>query len=109
MKFQVKAFDSFKKQLKQLLKKYRNLNVDIERLTDIVEINPTLGESLGGGFYKIRLKISDKNKGKSGGARIITYVYFENEIVYFVAIYDKSEAETLDLQEIRRIFELNFN
>jgi mRNA-degrading endonuclease RelE of RelBE toxin-antitoxin system len=43
------------------------------------------------------MSISSKGKGKSGGARVITYVLVENEIVYLVAIYDKSEHSTIDV------------
>ena len=41
--------------------------------------DPRLGVPLGNDRYKIRLKITSKGKGKSGGARVITLV--ENEII----------------------------
>ncbi len=41
------------------------------------------------------MAITSKGKGKSGGARVITYVYYEAESVFLLAIYDKSEEETI--------------
>jgi len=54
-----------------------------------------MGTSLGQNMYKIRLAISGTNKGKSGGARVITYVVV-NEIVYLAEIYLKSEHDTVE-------------
>ncbi len=50
-----------------------------------------MGTALSNGFYKIRLRIRSKGKGKRGGARVITYVKIIAETVYLVSIYDKSE------------------
>ena len=47
-------------------------------------------------MYKIRLAISGTNKGKSGGARIITYVIVVTETVFLAEIYLKSEHERID-------------
>jgi len=54
-----------------------------------------MGVPLGNHCFKIRLAIESKNKGKSGGARVITYVQIIDKIVYLIAIYDKSESEDL--------------
>ena len=51
--------------------------------------------------FKIRMAISSKGKGKSGGARVITYVYIQDETVYLLSIYDKSEEQTISDKEIR--------
>ncbi len=53
--------------------------------------------------YKIRLSITSKGKGKSGGARIITHVYAEGKTVFLLSIYDKSEREDIGAQEIERL------
>jgi len=42
-------------------------------------------------LYKIRIAIESKGRGKSGGARVITYVLFSRNTVYLTSIYDKSE------------------
>jgi hypothetical protein len=46
------------------------------------------------------MKMSSKNKGKSAGARIITFVKFVNEEVYLLSIYDKSDLSSLAEEEI---------
>ena len=55
-------------------------------------------------FYKIRLAIPSKGKGKSGGARVITYVKVTINSVYLVSIYDKSEDDAITDKELAAIF-----
>jgi mRNA-degrading endonuclease RelE of RelBE toxin-antitoxin system len=88
--------ESFIKDLKQISKKHKNILTDIAVLSSQLKKNPILGTSLGQNVYKIRLAITGTNKGKSGGARIITYVIFTNEVVYLAEIYLKSEQDTTD-------------
>jgi len=57
------------------------------------------------GFYKIRLAIKSKGKGKSGGARIITYVKIIAETVYLVSIYDKSEQSDVAESELDKLID----
>jgi hypothetical protein len=54
--------------------------------------------------------IDKKGKGKSGGARVITYVYIQTETIYLLTIYDKSEKADLKPNELKEIIEnLNNN
>jgi len=53
------------------------------------------GFSLENGYFKIRMSIITKGKGKSGGARLISKVFVKSETVYLLSIYDKSEHENL--------------
>ncbi|MDO6440297.1 type II toxin-antitoxin system RelE/ParE family toxin [Cyclobacterium sp. 1_MG-2023] len=46
------------------------------------------------------MKISSKNKGKSGGARVITFIVTEDREVYLLHIYDKSQLENLTKEQI---------
>ena len=103
MKFKVELTDHFKKEAKRLLKKYPSLKNELIELFDFLEENPELGTSLGNNIYKIRLAISSKGKGKSGGARIITYVAITDETVLLLSIYNKSETENLSISEIQEI------
>lgn len=66
---------SFQKQAKRLAKRYKSFPKDLQKLVNELKENAELGTSLGGNVYKIRLTITSKNKGKSGGARVITYFY----------------------------------
>jgi mRNA-degrading endonuclease RelE of RelBE toxin-antitoxin system len=70
----IKSIKVFKKEFKHLSKKYKSLPDDLEDLLFSLLINPTMGIPIGKSCFKIRLKISSKQTGKSGGARIITHV-----------------------------------
>jgi len=74
-------------------------------LTSILELNPTIGISLGNNAYKIRISIKSKGTGKSGGARVITYVVTENKEVYLLTIYDKAELDTIDDKSLKKIID----
>ncbi len=86
---------SFVKKLKQYSKKYPSLKTDFEKLLFQLQQYPQTGKPLGKDCFKIRLAISSKGKGKSGGARIITCVKVYNNTIYFLTIYDKSEQPTI--------------
>lgn len=49
---------------------------------------------------KIRIAIASKNKGKSSGARVIINIKIENNVVYLLSIYDKSNQENISDFEI---------
>jgi hypothetical protein len=95
MIYNVLATSFFERELKALNKKYRSLKKDLAALIIQLEHQPATGTDLGGNCYKIRLAISSKRKGKSGGARVITYVKVINTTVYLLSIYDKSEMENI--------------
>ncbi len=59
-----------------------------------------MGVDLGYDVYKIRIAISGTNKGKSGGARIITFVTVVQETVYLAEIYLKSERDTVSVEQV---------
>ena len=65
--------------------------------------NPTKGTPIGRSCYKIRLAIKSKGKGKSGGARVITYYYIHGNTVYLLAIYDKTEQENISEEKISEL------
>ena len=78
--------DGFTKELKRLSKKHPAILSDIAQLSAKLKETPTMGTDLGQHVYKIRLAISGTNKGKSGGARIITCVVLVREIVFLAEI-----------------------
>ena len=61
---------------------------------------------MGGNFYKIRLAIASKGKGKSGGARVITYIKIVQENIYLTSIYDKSEQVDVSVKELEKILRM---
>lgn len=100
MSYNIIAVPEFIKQVKKLGKKYRSIKDDLSTLFEELELNPTLGTPLGDNCYKVRLAIKSKGKGKSGGARVITHIIIENETIYLLSIYDKSEKESISDNEI---------
>lgn len=106
MSFKVIPTDPFDRQVKKLSKKYKSFKNDLAPLFDSLEDNPKQGESLGKHCYKIRLAIKSKGKGKSGGARLITYVKVIDSIVYLLAIYDKSDKESMSDKELDELLKM---
>jgi len=73
----------------------------LQTLVNQLKENAALGTSLGGNVYKIRLAISSKNEGKSGGARIISYVQKLAETVYLLSIYDKADTVNIASDKLK--------
>lgn len=94
---------AFKQQLKRLSKKYPSIVNDLRVLAEEVQENPETGVSLGRGCYKIRLAISSKKAGKSGGARVVTCIKIERDTIYFLRIFDKSEQSTITDKQLTDI------
>jgi mRNA-degrading endonuclease RelE of RelBE toxin-antitoxin system len=103
MKYKVYTTPPFKKAAKRLIGKYPQLKTDIQSLADLLKENPIQGESLGKNCYKVRMKITGKNTGKSGGARIIINVQIIQGAVYLLTIYDKSEKSDLFSGELDKL------
>ena len=103
MSYSVVTIAPFDKQLKRLAKKYPSLKADLAALGRQLETEPDLGVSLGHDCYKIRLAITSKGKGKSGGARIITHFAIRRDAVILLSIYDKSEQADIDDKELLRL------
>ena len=90
----------FTDEIKELSRKYPSLRKDFEKLLESLEDNPKMGSSIGNNCYKIRMAIKSKGRGKSGGARVITCVKIQNDSIYFLSIYYKSEQSTITDKEI---------
>ena len=103
MNYSIDTLPSFDKKVKKLAKKYKSLKSDLRELVKELMRNPTVGADLGNGVRKVRMAISDKGKGKSHGARVITYttiISVEEGIITLLAIYDKAEQNTITEKEI---------
>lgn len=95
MTYEVLTLPEFERQAKRLVKKYPSLLHELHDLSTRLALTPEQGVPLGQNTFKIRLAIASKGKGKSGGARLITLVIHIARRVYLLAIYDKSEADSL--------------
>ena len=101
--FEIVKTKKFERQFKRLFKKHRSLREDLLTVVEQLEQNPYLGTPLGDDCYKIRLAMASKGQGKSGGARVITYLISENLEVYLLTIYDKSELDSIDDKTLKTI------
>ena len=101
MNYSIIPTHRFEKEPKRLAKKFPSLKNEFAELIKSIIDDPEKGTFLGNNCYKIRLTISSKGKGKSGGARVINYLYIETETVYLLTIYDKGEKEGLKPNELK--------
>ncbi len=101
MSYNILLTDHFKREAKKLIKKYASLSSELSNLFDELAVNPTLGTPLGNDIYKIRISIASKGKGKSGGARVLTYVKVSDESVLLFTIYSKGTKDTISDKEIQ--------
>lgn len=99
----------FQKMAKQLAKKHRSFPNDLEGLIGLLEEDPYAGDRISKNYYKIRLAIRSKGRGKSGGARVITNVETEvitsEEVieVLLLTVYDKSDRPNISSFELDSI------
>lgn len=99
-KIKIVLGEEFKRQFKRLRKKYKSLTDDFEVLSKSLKENPLQGANLGNNVHKVRMAITSKGVGKSGGARVITYtITVQAPDVYrltLLTIYDKSEMNSVN-------------
>lgn len=101
MSYKIKPTKKFSKELKRLVKKYPSLKKEYATLIQELKKSPKNGIFLDNNCYKIRIAISSKGVGKSGGSRVITHVIVAEEIVYLISIFDKSEYKNISDNEIK--------
>ena len=100
MSYNVIPTPDFQRLFKKLAKKYPSLKADLQQLINLLSKNPTSGANLGHNLYKIRMAISSKGKGKSGGARVVTFLLTDEKEVFLIHIYDKSQLDNLTKDQI---------
>ena len=107
MSFEIKTIEVFDRQAKRLAKHYASFKQDYKDFLDELRKNPLSGTDLGGGVRKVRMAIASKGKGKSGGARVITYnlqqVSEEEVLITLMSIYDKSDMENVSDAYLRSL------
>jgi mRNA-degrading endonuclease RelE of RelBE toxin-antitoxin system len=95
----------FKRNIRQLAKKYRHLQADIQPVIAQLESGQTPGTQIprtGYTVFKVRIKNSDIQKGKRSGYRMIYYLKTP-ELVFLITIYSKTEQGDIFAEQIRRI------
>ena len=106
MNYAIVSAKRFRRDFKKLFKKYRSLEDDVEELKKELLKNPTMGDPLGMNAYKVRMAITSKGGGKSGGARVITcHVLINVELskIYLLTMYDKGEQDTISKDRIAEL------
>ena len=103
MNYKIIPTDNFNREVKKLAKKFRSIRNDLVQLRNDLQLKPTLGVHLGNNVYKIRVSIASKGRGKSGGARVISFVWVSDKKIFLMSVYDKSEKSNISDQEIKEL------
>jgi len=104
---QIVFSDEFKTRLRTLIKRYRSIRTDLKPLIDELQSGNLIGDQIPGTGYtvfKVRLKNSDIQKGKSGGYRVI-YQLRGDTYILLVVIYSKSDQDDIPANQIRDIID----
>ena len=91
----VRMSEDFRVAYKRLKKRHKSLEDDFERLLGSLLQNPMQGVELEDGVRKVRLAISSKGRGKSGGARVIIRIRIVADELQLLYIYDKADYENI--------------
>jgi mRNA-degrading endonuclease RelE of RelBE toxin-antitoxin system len=97
----------FKRRLKALAKRYRQIQTDIQPIVDELQAGNFVGEQIPGTevtVLKARAKNSDIPTGKSGGYRVV-YQVLSPENILLLLIYAKSDQADVSLEEIKNAVE----
>lgn len=96
MDFEIIHTTEFNKSFKAIKKKQHSLITDFKELLELLKKTPDAGLLMKHNIRKIRLALSCRNEGKSGGCRVL---YIADETpprqILFVDIYDKRETESV--------------
>ena len=102
----ISVSDDFAKEAKRLAKKYPSFKQDYKYFLVSIKNNPLQGDEITKNIRKIRMAIKAKGKGKSGGARVITFnilTDIENGHVVFLLLYDKKDASTVKVNVVKQL------
>lgn len=97
----------FKRRLKGLAKKYRQIQTDIQPILDQLLVGDFTGDQISGTqytVYKVRAKNSDAQTGKSGGYRLIYQIESPTSVILHL-IYAKSDQTNVTADEIQDVID----
>ncbi len=106
MSFEIVRTDYFSVEFKKLAKRHRSLADDYKNFLDELQQNPLQGDEIAPNIRKIRMAITSKGRGKSGGARVITLnalVSEQDGKIYLLLIYDKADASNVKMNVVKKI------
>ena len=102
---QVIVSPTFNRNLRTLAKKYRSIRNDIQPIIEQLTRGELPGDRIAGvgyAVFKLRVRNSDTQKGKSGGYRLIYYVQTSTGII-LLTLYTKSEQVDIAAEDIQNI------
>jgi mRNA-degrading endonuclease RelE of RelBE toxin-antitoxin system len=102
---EIRVTPDFRKQLRKLEKRYRKIKSDLEPILIQIQMGEIVGDRLQGldaEVFKVRVRNSDTNRGKSGGYRVIYWLKLP-ECVVLLDIYSKSDREDIEINTIQDI------
>ena len=91
----VRISEDFRIAFKRLKKRHKSLQQDFERLFASLLKDPFQGVEIESDVRKVRLAITSKGRGKSGGARVIIRVRIVADELQLLYIYDKGDFENV--------------
>lgn len=91
----VRISEDFRIAYKRLKKRHKSLQQDFEHLLASLLQNPMQGVELEDGVRKVRMAITSKGRGKSGGARVIIRARIVTDELHLLYIYDKADYENV--------------
>ena len=99
----IRISDEFKTAYKRLKKRHKSLEADFEALLISLQENPYQGVETHEEVRKIRMNITSKGRGKSGGARVIVRIRIVMDELQLLYIYDKADFENVSDAYLRDI------
>jgi mRNA-degrading endonuclease RelE of RelBE toxin-antitoxin system len=99
-KFEIVEHALYEKAFKKLSKRYKNIENDIGDFLKNVKSSKDLGVVLKSNVYKVRIANSNKNRGKSAGYRVLTYLALIDNKLHMLYIYDKSDMGNLTEKQV---------
>ncbi|MCC5605321.1 type II toxin-antitoxin system RelE/ParE family toxin [Nostoc sp. CHAB 5834] len=103
----IRFSDEFEQELYRLSKRFRNIRSDVQPIIEQLQQGNIVGGRIAGIgeeyiVYKVRVRNSSIQKGKSAGYRLIYQVESPTSIL-LLTIYSKSDREDIGTNEIRDI------
>lgn len=96
---------SFKRQVRELAKRYRQIQSDLVPIIEQIQSGDLVGDRISGTNYlviKVRIKNSDIKKGKSAGYRLMYHPLSMTEVL-FLSMYSKSDRSDISTEEIEEV------
>jgi mRNA-degrading endonuclease RelE of RelBE toxin-antitoxin system len=101
------ALPTFTRNISALKKRYRCILKDVQPVIEQLENGETPGDQItgiGDAVFKVRVRNSDVQRGKSGGYRLIYYLKTATSIL-LLTVYSKSDQDDVAAANLREIID----